>query len=105
MQELRDDVRAWRVLVQKQYQLWADDPEAEVEPGVDAQERLTARLARLETRIAETFSQAGEGELRAEDYENFYRLLGSYRGLSESGIGYLRLAEKVNWAQWQEARF
>ncbi len=33
------------------------------------------------------------------------RLLGSYRGLSEAGIGYLRLAEKINWAQWQEARF
>ncbi len=39
------------------------------------------------------------------DYENIYRLLGSFRGLSEAGIGYARLAEQVNWARWQEARF
>ena len=82
-----------------------DDLEATVVTGVDAQERLTARLARLEARIAEVFDSAREGELRAEDYENLYRLLGSYRGLSESGIHYIRLAEKINWAQWQEARF
>ncbi len=103
--ELRDDVRAWRVLVQKQFGLWADDPEAEVEPGVDAEQRLRGRLARLEARMDEVFSRVGEGELSSEDYENFYRLLGSHRGLSESGIDYLRIAEKINWKQWQEARF
>ena len=105
VRELSDDVRPWRVLVQEQFRLWAENPELEVEPGVDPRERMMARLAKLEARIAETFSQAGEGELCAAEYENFYRLLGSYRGLSESGIGYLRLAEKINWAQWQEARF
>ena len=60
VRELSDDVRPWRVLVQEQFRLWAEDPELEVEPGVDAQERVTARLARLEARIAETFRQAGE---------------------------------------------
>ena len=105
VRELRDDVHAWRVLVKEQFRLWAQDPEAAVVPSVDAQERLTARLARLEERIAETFNLADEGELSLEDYENFYRLLGAYRGLSESGIGYIRVAEKTNWAQWKEARF
>ena len=105
LEELRDDVRAWRVLVQTQFGLWAEDPEAEVEPGIDAQERLIARLARLEARIEEVFGRVGQGQLTSEDYENFYRLLGSHRGLSESGIEYLRLAERINWAQWQEARF
>ena len=105
VRELSNDVRPWRVLVQEQFRLWAENPASEVEPGVDPRERMMARLARLEKRIAETFSQAEEGELSAEDYENFYRLLGSYRGLSESGINYVRLADKINWAQWQEARF
>jgi uncharacterized membrane protein YccC len=105
VRELHDDVRAWSVLVEEQFRLWADDPGAAVKPGVDAQERLTARLARLEERISETFDSAGEGELSSADYENFYRLLGSYRGLSETGIGFIRVAEKINWAQWRVARF
>ena len=69
------------------------------------QDRLMARLAKLEARVAETFRLANEGELGAKDYENFYCLLGSFRGLSETGIGYVRLAEQINWAQWREARF
>ncbi len=105
VRELRDDVHAWRVLVEEHFRLWADDPEAAVVPGVEMQERLKARLTRLEDRIAETFTLADEGELSLEDYKNFYRLLGSYRGLSESGIGYIRVAEKINWAQWKESRF
>ncbi len=105
VRELRDDVRAWRVLVQEKFGLWADDPETAVEPAVEARERVTARLDRLEARMEEVFGRVGKGELSREDYENFYRLLGSYRGLSESGIDYLRVAENINWARWQEARF
>jgi hypothetical protein len=105
VRELHDDVRAWRVLVEEQFRLWADDPEAAVVPGVDAQERFEARLAKLEQRIAETFDSADEGELSPEDYKNFYRLLGSYRGVSETGISFISVAEKINWAQWREERF
>ena len=45
------------------------------------------------------------GELDAQDYENLYRLLGSFRGLSEAGIVFVRIARDVNWGQWREARF
>ena len=31
--------------------------------------------------------------------------LGSYRGLSEALVGYARIAEGVDWTQWEEARF
>ena len=76
-----------------------------VEPGDQVQERLTARLAKFETRLDETIRLAGEDDLRDEDYENAYRLLGGFRGLSEAMIAYARLADGVNWAQWQEERF
>ena len=105
VRELRDDVRSWRVLVEEHFRCWADDPERVLRMGAGVQERLRARLETLEVRIAEAFRLAGEGELGAEDYKNFYRLLGSYRGLSESGIDYIRIAEQIDWAQWQEARF
>jgi hypothetical protein len=59
----------------------------------------------METRINRTLSLAEARELGEEDYVNFYRLLGSYRGLSETLVGYTKLAQRINWSQWEEARF
>ena len=105
VRELRDDVRAWRQAVQQQLRLWADDPEAAAQQGMIVEDRLMARLAKLEARMEETFQMAGEGELSDQDYENFYRLVGSYRGLSEEGINFVRNSSGINWSQWREARF
>ena len=62
-------------------------------------------LTRLEAGVPEIFAQTGKDALGAEGYNNLYRLLGSYRGLSEAAIGYSQLAEGVNWARWHETRF
>ena len=43
--------------------------------------------------------------LSEEDYENFYRYLGAFRGLSEAAVFYLQNAQGINWAQWEEERF
>jgi uncharacterized membrane protein YccC len=103
--ELSDDVRAWRMQAQEQVGLWAKDPALASAAGIAMRDRLNARLARLEAHMEETFGRAGEGELSSKDYENFYRLLGSYRGLSETAIDYAQLAHGIDWAQWREARF
>ena len=100
-----DEVRAWRQTVETRLQLRAEDPALVTEPGADGRDELMARLARLEARIEETLAQAGEGELSIEDLKNQYRLLGSYRGLSEAGVDFRRVAADIDWAQWQEARF
>jgi hypothetical protein len=100
-----DDVRAWRMLAQKQFRLWADNPAQAVEPGVDMQDRLTLRISKLEAKIGERLRIAGEGQLSEEDYENFYRYLGAFRGLSQAVVFYLQNAQGINWAQWKEARF
>jgi hypothetical protein len=105
VKELLDDVRAWRLIVQEHLRLWGDSRAKALYSSVELQDRLTARLARLEARVDETFRQVGEGTLSTEDYGNWYRLLGSFRGLSEAGIGYARLAEQINWVRLQEARF
>jgi uncharacterized membrane protein YccC len=105
VRELSDDLRAWRILVENRFQLWADNPTMAVELGGQVQERLTARLAKFETRLDETFRLVGEDDLRDEEYENAYRLLGGFRGLSEAMIAYARLADGMNWAQWREERF
>jgi hypothetical protein len=66
---------------------------------------LSERLARLETRIDEAFARIGEGELSTEDYENFYRRLANYRGLSEAAVDYARVASTFDWVRWRETRF
>jgi uncharacterized membrane protein YccC len=100
-----DDVRAWRMLAQKQFQLWADDPAQSVEPGSDIQDRLMARITRLEAQIGKSLRGIEEGQLSEKDYENFYRLMGAFRGLSESGTAFERSAQSIDWAMWKEARF
>ena len=71
----------------------------------DMEGRLAARMARLDARIEETYGQAESAELSARDYANFFRYLGGLRGLSESGIGFIKVAKTVDWARWREARF
>jgi hypothetical protein len=89
---LQADFRSWRTALEALFQRWAANSIAE--PADDLQERLTT----FETRIAQTIAAAGEGQVSDEAYENFYRLLGSYRGLSEAAIGYARLAHGFKWA-------
>jgi uncharacterized membrane protein YccC len=103
VRELKDDVRAWRLAIEGLFQSWAADPA--FASGGDLQERLVAVLAKLESRIDTTFDKVEQGKLGAGDYENFYRLLGSYRGLSEAVVAHARLAEGIGWDQWREARF
>jgi hypothetical protein len=100
-----DDVRAWRILAQEQFRLWADDPAQAVEPGVDIHDRLMARIPRLEAQIGKSLRGIEEGQLSEKDYENFYRLMGAFRGLSESGTAFERSAQSIDWALWKEARF
>ena len=102
---LLDDLRAWHQVIEARLQRRADDPTQVIEPIADVRERLADRLTRLEASIEAIFAQTDKGGLSTADYKNLYRLLGSYRGLSEAAIGYAQLAEGVHWAPWREARF
>ncbi len=103
VRELIDDVRTWRVALEALFQRWSDNPATE--PDVDLQERLELQLNAMETRIDQTLTLADQGELGPQDYENFYRLIGSYRGLSESVVAHAKLTGSIDWALWKEARF
>jgi hypothetical protein len=99
-EQLMDEKRDWHQVIEEWFRR-PDVPAAAPELAAD----LSERLGRLETRIDEAFARAGEGLLRTEDYENFYRLLGCYRGLSEAVINYARLAGAFDWQPWREMRF
>ena len=103
VQELLEDIKSWRTVIEGLFQNWSDDP-ASV-PDADLQNRLAARLKGMETRIDQTLGLDRQAELSEEDYKNFYRLIGSLRGLSESVVEHAELATVINWSEWKEARF
>jgi len=98
--ELIDEKREWHQIIQE----WVRRrPGAAQASGLAAD--YEARLANLEKRIEQAFARIGEEELKAEEYEGFYGLLGSYRGLSEAVADYARVASSFDWQRWQETRF
>ena len=101
--ELIEDVRAWRIAIETLFQRWSDNPVTE--PDADLQEQLALKLNVMEARIDQTLTLAEQEALRPEDYGNFYQLIGSYRGLSESAVAHAQLAKGLNWAHWKEERF
>ena len=103
VRESIDDVKVWRMAIEALFQRWSDNPATE--PDVDLQERLALELKAVETRIDQTLTLTEQGELGPEDYKNFYRLIGSYRGLSEAVVAYAKVAGGINWEQWREERF
>jgi len=103
VRELLDDMRVWRLAIEELFQNWSEDPASE--PDGDLQSRLAAKLKEMETRISRTLSRAEQGELSDEDYRNFYQLIGSYRGLSESIVEHTKLTGSFDWRELKEARF
>ncbi len=95
-----EEKREWHRVMNE----WFRRKPGEAQVGGPAGE-LRERLADLETRIDEAFARIGEEEVSTEDYENFYRRLGLYRGLSEAAVEFSRAAEKLDWPRWRETRF
>jgi hypothetical protein len=100
---VHDDLRAWCIRHENLFHRWSENP-TDIPEG-DHQEHLARRLASMEERIKETAVLSAQGDLNEEDYKNFYRLLGSFRSLSESLVGHARLAEQFDFAHWRGARF
>ncbi len=103
VRQLHDDLRSWRIRIENLFHRWSENPTAM--PVGDLQERLEAKLARIEVRVEETRSLAQEGELTDADYVNFYRYLGGLRSLSEAVVEHAQLARRFSFAHWREARF
>ena len=100
-----EDLRAWRLTAQEQLRFWADNPALAASQSNAIRDRLATRMSSLEEKMGKTFRGLKEGELSQGEMENFYQILGAFRGFSESGIDYTRAAEVIDWKQLKEARF
>jgi hypothetical protein len=99
--QLMDEKEDWLQLIEEWFRHRAADPTAVMVPIAD----LPARLAGLEPRIDEAFARVDTETFSAEDSQNFYRLLSSYRGLSEAMANHAKIAEEFDWPRWRENRF
>jgi uncharacterized membrane protein YccC len=99
---LTDDMQAWRRRVIDALERLADDPS---QGRTLARAGLDQRLQQLEKKIAQTMNENPEQGLTAPERENFYRLLGAYRGTSEALLDFAGLAATVDWQPCYEERF
>jgi uncharacterized membrane protein YccC len=101
--ELRGDVRSWRLAIQEILGQLAQDPKL-----VDAQalrERLDSKLARLTKRIESTINGLPVNAVTTNELMNMFRLLGGYRGVSEAIVVVAERAGDIDWDAIREERF
>jgi hypothetical protein len=98
-----EDLRAWRTGVEATFGWWSTRDDTE--PAEALRERLTTWRAGLEKRIGEVFQQTGAETVSGRDAENFFRLLGGIRGVSEATVAYAGVAGTVDLAHWREEVF
>jgi len=103
LQQLLEDFRAWRIGIQTSFQRLAEGPA--VGERETLRTRLDGILDKLEARIKDVLDKAPEAQYNDQDAENFYRLLGAYRGVSEALVDYAGNAGEIDWAPWRQERF
>ena len=101
--ELLVDSRAWRINLQDTFQHLSKYPM--IENQVEFYLKLTEITEFLESRIKIILDRIEDDQLSEIDKENFYRLLGAYRGVSDALLEYSGNARLIDWAEWREARF
>ena len=67
--------------------------------------KLTEMTGHLESRIETILDKVEKDQLSRVDKENFYRLLGAYRGLSDALLEYSENARLIDWPELREVRF
>ncbi len=102
VRDLRGELATWHAGLEVVFGNWARHPEAE--PVAALEQRLERHLVHLETRVAEVVNK-GDRDLSAHAGEQFFRLLGGYRGVSEAALAYAGVAQSINWSQWREEWF
>lgn len=103
VRELHGDVEAWVGRVRQTFRSLSSDPGARGLEGL--QEKLAQTLKLFEAHIEEALDRAQDATFSPEDGENFYRLLGAYRGVSEALVDYDANAARIDWGRLQEERF
>lgn len=100
---MHTDFLNWHILVQEVFQHLA------MSSAVGEPETFRADLRdvmkNIDQQLRTVLEKSTEGQFTAQDGENFYRLLGAYRGVSEALIDYAGSTAAIDWSSWSEERF
>ncbi len=96
-------VREWRLVVKELLARSASDPA--LLDAADLRARLGRKLQQIEQLTEQAIDQDPDFHAHQTLNENSYRLLGAYRGLSESLVGFAKAARAVDWSRLKEPRF
>ena len=99
---LKTDMLAWRENVLDIMQQLSSDPTYSKRLE---RSHLNNYLARIEDRIEQCLDGDVEKKLGSADQQNFYRLLGVYRGTSEALLDFAQQVAKVDWTPCYQERF
>jgi uncharacterized membrane protein YccC len=100
--ELTADLMKWGQGIEHMFEQWSIQPEALVEEK--RAQHFRTRLSEFESKT-ETFLARIGNDISEQSGENFYRLLGGFRGVSEAAVSYTETARSIDWNQWREERF
>jgi uncharacterized membrane protein YccC len=103
VQELSDDVRNCRLTVRRNFKRLSQNPAAGEKQIF--QTGLSKVMEHLEARVKRTLDRAENKRFSVSDDENFYSLLGSYRGVCDALVDYAASAGAIDWTPWREERF
>jgi uncharacterized membrane protein YccC len=99
---LTENMRAWRQRIIEAFQHLSEDPSYR---KTLLRARLDERLEQLEKHIEECLDKTDGSSVSHAEQQNFYRLLGAYRGTSEALLDFADRAANVDWEPWYEERF
>jgi uncharacterized membrane protein YccC len=103
VQQLLEDIRAWRIGIQTSFKRLAAGPPAGGQEVL--RERLAQTLDKLEVRIKEAVDNSPDAQHSERDAESFYRLLAAYSAVSTALVEYVDNAAAIDWVPWHEERF
>jgi len=106
LQRVRDFVPGaadWKASVQSTFLKLSTDPTAGDPASYHS--RLCSIMAAMEQHIQSQVNALAKGQVSVQDGENFYRLLGAWRGVSEALVAYAGNTKPVKWTPWHEERF
>jgi uncharacterized membrane protein YccC len=103
VETLVKDIWDWRAGIQEVFDRLAENPGSQAAEGLRA--RLTALLEHIEAQIEKELEQPHTVKMSLEDKERIYRLLGAYRGVSETLVECAASASAIDWVALREERF
>ena len=99
---LAEAVREWRLVVRELLAQSATDPGHL--NATDLRARLGGKLREIERLTEQAIEEDPDFHAHLALNENSYRLLGAYRGLSESLVSFAQAAHAVDWSRLREPR-